>query len=84
MLESNDWGDDDWGVCNGVGANLLGVLLMERRGVIQPLEPEPRVRANVDISERDDADVANDSGYLLDNQQAEAGTRFGALAALFN
>jgi SAM-dependent methyltransferase len=29
-------------------------------------------------------DVANDSRYLLDNQQAEAGTRFGALAALFN
>ncbi|PWR06452.1 SAM-dependent methyltransferase, partial [Micromonospora sicca] len=28
--------------------------------------------------------MANDSGYLLDNQQAEAGTRFGALAALFN
>jgi hypothetical protein len=29
-------------------------------------------------------DVADDRGYLLDNQQAEAGTRFGALAALFN
>jgi SAM-dependent methyltransferase len=26
----------------------------------------------------------NDRGYLLDNQQAEAGTRFDALAALFN
>ncbi|MFI2652827.1 NADAR family protein [Micromonospora fulviviridis] len=42
LLESNDWGDDDWGVCDGAGANLLGVLLMERRGVIRPLEPEPR------------------------------------------
>jgi SAM-dependent methyltransferase len=28
--------------------------------------------------------VADDSGYLLDNQQAEAGTRFDALASLFN
>ncbi len=28
--------------------------------------------------------MANDSGYLLDNQQAEAGTRFDALATLFN
>ncbi|MFE9655464.1 methyltransferase domain-containing protein [Micromonospora sp. NPDC006431] len=28
--------------------------------------------------------MADDSGYLLDNQQAEAGTRFGALAALFD
>jgi hypothetical protein len=36
------------------------------------------------MSERDDSDVANDGGYLLDNQQAEAGTRFDALATLFN
>ncbi|NJC72317.1 methyltransferase domain-containing protein [Planosporangium thailandense] len=28
--------------------------------------------------------MAEDSGYLLDNQQAEAGTRFDALATLFN
>jgi hypothetical protein len=28
--------------------------------------------------------VTNDSGYLLDNQQAEAGTRFDALTTLFN
>ncbi|WP_243420650.1 hypothetical protein [Micromonospora globispora] len=28
--------------------------------------------------------MADDSGYLLDNQQTEAGTRFGALAALFD
>jgi SAM-dependent methyltransferase len=28
--------------------------------------------------------VADDDGYLLDNRQAEAGTRFDALAALFN
>jgi SAM-dependent methyltransferase len=34
--------------------------------------------------ERDDADMTNDGGYLLDNQQAQAGTRFDALATLFN
>lgn len=28
--------------------------------------------------------MATDEGYLLDNRQAEAGTRFGALAALFD
>ncbi|HEX7745805.1 MAG TPA: methyltransferase domain-containing protein [Micromonosporaceae bacterium] len=28
--------------------------------------------------------MVNDGGYLLDNQQAEAGTRFDALATLFN
>jgi len=31
-----------------------------------------------------DGAVAADDGYLLDNQQAEAGRRFGALAALFD
>jgi SAM-dependent methyltransferase len=41
-------------------------------------------RHGLDISGRDGADVADDGGYLLDNQQAEAGTRFDALAALFN
>lgn len=29
-------------------------------------------------------DMPDDSGYLLDNQQVEAGTRFDALAALFD
>jgi len=28
--------------------------------------------------------VADDRGYLLDNQQAEASSRFDALATLFN
>jgi SAM-dependent methyltransferase len=33
---------------------------------------------------RDDVGVAADEGYLLDNQQAEAGQRFAALATLFD
>jgi SAM-dependent methyltransferase len=32
----------------------------------------------------DNGPVAQDDGYLLDNQQAEAGQRFDALSALFN
>lgn len=31
LIERNTWGDQFWGVCNGVGANRLGQLLMERR-----------------------------------------------------
>jgi len=28
IIEGNDWGDTFWGVCNGRGHNMLGVLLM--------------------------------------------------------
>lgn len=31
IVEGNRWGDTFWGVCNGVGENNLGKLLMERR-----------------------------------------------------
>lgn len=32
LVEGNWWGDTFWGVCNGVGENNLGKLLMEIRG----------------------------------------------------
>lgn|SRR3990167_817544 len=31
LIEGNTWGDRYWGVCNGVGENHLGRLLMELR-----------------------------------------------------
>lgn len=31
LIEGNTWGDTFWGVCNGVGQNQLGYLLMEQR-----------------------------------------------------
>jgi len=31
LVEGNTWHDTTWGVCNGVGSNLLGKLLMEIR-----------------------------------------------------
>jgi len=31
IVEENSWGDTFWGVCNGVGENWLGRLLMEQR-----------------------------------------------------
>lgn len=31
LIEENTWGDTYWGVCNGVGENHLGKLLMETR-----------------------------------------------------
>lgn len=31
LVEGNDWGDEFWGVCRGVGHNHLGRLLMDVR-----------------------------------------------------
>lgn len=31
LVEGNTWGDKFWGVCNGEGRNMLGVLLMGLR-----------------------------------------------------
>lgn len=31
LVEGNNWGDTYWGVCNGVGQNKLGELLMQVR-----------------------------------------------------
>ncbi len=35
LMEMNTWNDIYWGVCNGVGKNRLGQLLMEIRGSIK-------------------------------------------------
>jgi len=35
LVEINNWGDCFWGVCNGVGENHLGLLLMELREKIR-------------------------------------------------
>lgn len=31
LIEGNDWNDTTWGVCNGVGENKLGKILMSLR-----------------------------------------------------
>jgi len=31
LVEDNSWGDTYWGMCNGIGENRLGVILMEVR-----------------------------------------------------
>jgi len=35
LIEGNTWGDTFWGMCNGIGSNELGKLLMERRAVLR-------------------------------------------------
>ncbi len=36
LIEGNDWGDVIWGVCDGVGTNWLGKILMQVRSELQP------------------------------------------------
>ena len=38
LIEGNTWGDTYWGVCKGVGENVLGKLLMELRDKINEEE----------------------------------------------
>lgn len=35
LIEGNTWGDTVWGVCNGIGKNLLGKILMNVRSEIK-------------------------------------------------
>lgn len=35
LIEGNYWGDTFWGVCNGRGSNMLGVILMARRAQLR-------------------------------------------------
>ncbi len=35
LVEGNNWGDTFWGVCNGVGSNKLGRILMKIRDEIR-------------------------------------------------
>lgn len=44
LIEGNDWGDDFWGQCNGVGENHMGRLLMEIRAQLRTLDPLPETR----------------------------------------
>ena len=40
LQEGNNWGDTYWGVCNGEGANHLGIILMELRDCLNTITEE--------------------------------------------
>jgi len=44
LIEGNDWNDRFWGMCNGVGENHLGRLLMESRDRLGASSPSPADR----------------------------------------
>ena len=39
LIEGNTWGDTFWGVCNNVGQNYLGLLLMQIRRELRGCPP---------------------------------------------
>lgn len=39
LIEGNNWGDQEWGVVDGVGKNLLGKILMAVRDELIRFEP---------------------------------------------
>ncbi len=41
LVEGNTWNDTLWGVCNGRGRNLLGIMLMEIRERLRAQVPLP-------------------------------------------
>jgi ribA/ribD-fused uncharacterized protein len=51
LVEGNTWGDVYWGVCNGVGENHLGKILMEIRTTLKSV-PLPEQQVGVQIIER--------------------------------
>lgn len=42
LIEGNRWGDTFWGVCKGVGENVLGKLLMKVREEIRKEQEVPK------------------------------------------
>lgn len=55
LVESNTWGDTFWGVCNGVGENHLGIILMNIRDRSSAGFKEIKhVTSNSNISQSDD------------------------------
>lgn len=40
LIEGNTWNDTYWGVCNGVGENMLGKILMTLRDAVFEILPE--------------------------------------------
>lgn len=57
LIEGNNWGDTFWGVCNGVGENHLGKLLMARRAQLRGNETVPTA-----VRQEQEADEADHGG----------------------
>ena len=51
LIEGNHWNDTFWGVCDGVGKNWLGILLMEIREELKKSAEElcPQCNKNVAV-----------------------------------
>ena len=51
LVEGNDWNDRYWGVCNGVGQNMLGrILMLVRKHLINEAKLEAMMNEQIEIS----------------------------------
>ena len=41
LIEGNTWNDTEWGICNGIGNNKLGKILMRIRKILKDREQNP-------------------------------------------
>ncbi len=53
LVEGNSWGDVYWGVCDGIGRNWLGHLLVARRAELRAEENAVSTRENAVSHEED-------------------------------
>ena len=59
LEETNNWGDRFWGVCEGVGENHLGRILMRVRGLLHTeAQGEPRADSGKKAQDDDSKDPA--------------------------
>jgi len=64
LIEGNNWNDTYWGICNGIGQNKLGKLLMKVRDKINT----NKVQLLVSIADNL-ADEMNVKGFIIINAQ---------------
>lgn len=83
LVEGNHWGDKFWGVCNGVGENWLGKILMDVRDQIRrnglPESPPQQVKK---VFVPQDAKFEPEPGYVFVFGSNRGGFH-GAGAALY-
>ncbi len=41
LIEGNTWNDTEWGICNGIGDNKLGKILMRIRKILKDRKQNP-------------------------------------------
>lgn len=88
LIEGNTWNDRFWGVCNGVGENHLGLLLMELREELRkasppaPAQPKKGTQPETNPSAVNTVDP-NEDGVSHINVYSKGKSKLGRLLSNF-